>query len=208
MSEKISELEAKRDELKTQRDELQNRINERTMRHKGCTLIGRNGSDYFFADSVFDHGDGFKGVTGFVVRPVCTKEWEWAEDRENVAERYDDVFNKFWDGKGSGSRCKSTGRFISARETAFNAWIDLAIAVDGIDHLMFDGSYVCDASDIFDRLGVEHETTDCSGYGRIFSKDSDYEELYNLSAWVAVRSLEAGHCSAEWAGNTIFGKAA
>lgn len=192
--------------MKKQRDELQKRITNLKMRREGYTLIGRNGDEYHFASSVFDHGDGFKGVTGFVVRPVSPDEYEYASDRENVAERYDEVFNEIWDGKGFGSQCKSTGRFISARETAFRAWIDSAIAVDGIDHLMFDTSYSCEASDIFDRLNIEHESTDCNSCGRIFDKDSDYEELFNLSAWVAVRSLEAGHCSAEWAGNTIFGK--
>ena len=36
----------------------------------GLALIGRDGADYIFCDSVFDHGDGFHGCTGFQVRPV------------------------------------------------------------------------------------------------------------------------------------------
>ena len=63
-----------------------------TVMHKGFVCIGVKGGEYYFADSVFEHSDNFRGVTGTVVRPVSEDEWDYASDRENVAERLEDYY--------------------------------------------------------------------------------------------------------------------
>lgn len=161
-------------------------------RFNGSKLIGRRGDEYYFADSVFDHGDGFKGVTGYIVRPVSPQEYAWASDRENVAERLQDCYDGDTD------------------STAFEDWVDSAIQFDGIENLMFDASYTCDASAAFEALGIEHECTDCSGCGRIWSRDSgkDFDEVYDGAALAAIVAFETEETknvfTAEQIGRVLF----
>lgn len=172
-------------------------------RTNGIKLVGRDGDTYYFVDSVFEHNDGFRGCTGFAVRPVSPKEYEWASDRENVAERLRELYDCQY---GDNDSFYSPDCAEDAREADFERFVDDVIHYDGIDHIMFDESYCCDASPVFDRLGIEHESTDCNGCGRMFKVDSDYEELFDFGAWIGVRSFEGGIGSYEWAARTIFGK--
>ena len=167
------------------------------MRTEGFVCIGRNGDAYDFVTSVFKHDDGFSGCTGSSVRPVSAKEWEWASDPENVAERVEDYYNELhgddiWDD--------------DADIETLDEFVERAIDIDGIDHLMFDSSDHCDASFAFNVMGIEHEFTDCIGCGRMFGRGSDYEEVINRKAMVACEAYEAGAVSYEYACKIIFGK--
>lgn len=158
------------------------------MRTNSFKLIGRKDNDYYFVDSVFKHRDGLAGVTGSVVRPVSPDEWEWASDRENVAERLQDGYDGDLDGDD------------------FEDFVDRVIADHGIEYLMFDGSDRDAASEAFDDLGVEHKSTDCSGGGRIFSSinDMDFDEVYDRKALVAIAAYEDGAVSYDYAVSIIF----
>lgn len=165
-------------------------------RHNGWVLIGRNGSEYHFCESVFDHGDDFQGATGSIVRPVSAEEYEWASDRENVAERY----CMYWmEMKGIRDYDEDE------HEAEFMEWIDQMLQYDDPAWIMFDDSDTCDASESFEALGIEHECTDCIGGGRIFSVGSDYEEVFNRKALVALQALEDGAVSADYAAKVVFG---
>jgi hypothetical protein len=168
------------------------------MRINGAKLIGRIGDDYYFADSAFKHerdgNNGFQGVTGFIVRPVSEAEYEWCSDRENVAERLQDVY-----------ACIKDQRLCDTdvNSPEFEEFVDNAIRYDGIEHLMFDSSYTCDASRAFDNLGIEHECTDCSGCGRIFGS-LNFDEVYDYFALLAINEIEAGNFDAESASSMVF----
>ena len=167
-----------------------------SVRTEGFVCIGRNGDEYSFVTSVFKHDDDFYGCTGSTVRPVSEKEWDWASNPENVAERLEDYYNELhgddiWDD--------------DADIETLDEFVERAIDTDGIEHLMFDGSDTCDASAAFDDMGVEHEYTDCIGGGRMFGKGSDYDEIINRKAQVACEAYEAGAVSYEYAVKAIFG---
>ena len=169
-------------------------------RHNGWVLIGRKDGEYYFCDSVFDHGDGFVGATGSIVRPVSEEEYEWASDRENVAERYCDVWMEM-----KGIRDYDEDE----HEAEFMEWIDQMLQYDDPAWIMFDDSDTCDASKSFEALGIEHECTDCSGGGRIFNnwhRDGrmEFDEVYNVKALVAIEALEDGAVSADYAAKVVF----
>ena len=169
-------------------------------RTTGWKLIGRKGGEYYFVDSVFEHQDNFRGVTGSIVRPVSPKEYEEASDRENVAERLEDYWNV----------CHARDDYDNEEDfdAAFEDFIDEAIEYDGIDQIMFDGSDNCNASDSFDELGIKHEFTDCSGCGRIFGKrdNLDFDEVFDYPALVAIRAYEGGSLSRDYVARIIFGE--
>lgn len=156
------------------------------MRYKGWTLIGRKDSVFYFCESVFNDNNGHHGATGCEIRPVSKVEYEWASDPENVAERYADA----WEGD------------IDSPE--FAKWIDSLLWYEDPAWLMFDDSGTCDASDSFDALNIEYECTDCIGCGRIFSRDTDFDEVYNRKALVAILALEDGAVSADYAAKVVF----
>jgi hypothetical protein len=161
-----------------------------SIRVEGFKCVGRNGNEYHFVTSVFDHGDGFAGVTGLIIRPVCADEYNsW--DFEAVAEYLEEC------GLHEGKTCKE-----------YMAFVNEAINIDGIEHIIFDESEGCNASAFFDALDVEHECTDCIGGGRIFNGDSDYEEIYDHAAWVGIRALEGGTGPFDFAAKAIFGSEA
>jgi len=164
------------------------------VRLNGNKLIGRIGDDYYFAESVFQHSADFRGVTGYVVRPVSPQEYAWASDRENVAERLQSCYDGDTD------------------SPAFESWVDDAIAFDGIDSIMFDQSFGCAASDAFEALGIEHECTDCIGCGRIYGRFDggnhiEFDEVYDPAALGAILLMESkeGTLTLEQAGRVIFG---
>ena len=186
-------------------------------RVEGFKLIGRIGDAYYFAQSVFEHSDGFKGVTGCVVRPVSPEEFEWASDRENVAERLQDVYEVCvvnegkWHNRDNANAVSLkdwSGRFVCRRTRDFEDFIDDSIRFDGIENIMYDESYCCDASDAFDELDIEHECTDCVGCGRCFDERimDDFDEIYDHGAYIAIRCLEAGMDCADDTAFIVFGR--
>jgi len=184
------------------------------MRTEGAKLIGRVDCDYYFADSVFKHGDGFSGVTGFVVRPVSSEELEWASDEENVAERYEDFYDELFndeDCEGCGGRPDPDTGCDECGAPDILSWVRQLIFADGIGHLMFDDSFGSAASDAFDYLDLEHEYTDCSGCGRIFGRFGGaepigFDEVFDRAGYEAAIAYEDGTISYEFAALTIFGR--
>lgn len=167
------------------------------MRTEGYKLIGRKDDDYYFVDSIFDHGNGHRGCTGVIVRPVSPGEYEWATDREKVAERlvscYEDMYGIDWDDDSE----------------AFEVYVDASIDSEGVNAIMFDTSFNSETSAQFTKLGIEHDCTDCSGCGRIFDAGSvwdDWDELFDLDAWLTVTDFEGGKGSYEQAAKVIFGE--
>lgn len=191
-----------------------------SIRHEGFVLIGRRDGDYHFVESVFDHGDGFQGATGSIVRPVCKDEWEWASDPENVAER----LHEYWEceyGRNARSTCDECEGFPDSSKGCETCGIESlddftarVIAHDGIEHLMFDSSDKDAALAIFEGFVEGVVTTDCSGGGRIFGRDSyvegnpfrGFDEVYNRKALVAIQALEDGVVSVDYAARIIFGE--
>jgi len=189
------------------------------MRTNGWVLIGRIGNEYYFVDSVFEHRDDFKGATGTILRPVSAEEWEWASDRENVAERLSDYWYCLAKDQAS-SDCPDCKGYPDPDEGCENCGVqslddlvDDAIRYDGIGHIMFDESNCCEGSDSFDELGIEHECTDCIGGGRIFGRDNykegapfrEFDEVYNRKALVAIQALEDKAVDYRYAARIVFG---
>jgi hypothetical protein len=76
---------------------------------------------------------------------------------------------------------------------------------------MFDPSDGCEASAYFDDCGIEHETTNCSGGGRIFGNFGNtgrmvFDEVFDRKALIAIEALEDGAVSADYAGQVVFGR--
>ena len=160
-----------------------------SIRVNGAKCIGRDGNVFHFVDSIFDHGNGFAGCTGFSVRAVSAEEFD-ALGRDDVVELLEDA------GMHDGKSCAE-----------FNQLVDDSIRYDGIGHLFFDESYCCEAESFFDAWGVDYECSDCIGGGRMFSEDSDYEEIVNWEAYLACKWFEGGKVSFDFAARAIYGDA-
>lgn len=191
-----------------------------SIRHNGFVLIGRRDSEYYFVTSVFDHGDGFQGATGSIVRPVCKDEWDWASDPENVAERLYDYWHELY-GRAGRDGCRECEGSPHSDEGCESCGIESlddftarAIESDGIEHIMFDSSDKDEALAIFADFVEDIVTTDCSGGGRIFGRADwhggdgwqAFDEVYNRKALVAIRALEDGNVSVDYAARIVFGR--
>lgn len=185
-------------------------------RTKGAVLIGRRDGAYYFVDSVFDHGDGFQGATGFIVYPVTQEMADEAMSPDMMAERYEDVWREI-----NGSRiqedCETCeGDLDRAMEEgcdecgiqSLSAWCGDMANYEGYE-CMFDCSYCCDAEPILREIGVELELTDCIGGGRIFGGDDreEFDEIYNQAAYDAVLAIERKQLGRAEAAALIFGRA-
>ena len=157
------------------------------VRVEGVVCVGRDGDNYVFVSSIFKHRDGFQGCTGFVVRPVSKEEYD-SNTFADIHEMLSDA------GMHEGLNCAEFSKLVSD-----------AIQLDGYEHLVYDSSYVCEASAFFEAWGIEYECTDCNSCGRIFSEDSDYDEIVNHEAYAAVKWFEGGKFSFESAACAIFG---
>lgn len=163
------------------------------MRKNGFTLIGRIGSEYYFCDSIFQHRDDFCGAIGSIIRPVSQEEYDWANEIENVKDRLYDVYCE-----------RNSVQDLDTDDPDFTKWVEDVMHYDGVVNVMFDESYCCDASDAFEELGIEHECTDCTGGGRIFSNCPDFDEVFDRKALVAIQALESGAVDADYAAKVVF----
>lgn len=181
------------------------------MRTEGFKCIGRIGGDYIFAQSVFKHRDDLSGVTGCSVHPVSAEEFEWNSDKENVAERLEHCFADLWKTDAElrlnacSGRSRWSGQFQDSYDNELERWVDQVIDTDGIENIMFDSSFCCDASNAFDQMGIEHECTDCSGCGRMFPI-AGFDEVFDQEALDAINDYEAGKISYDDAARIIFGE--
>lgn len=183
------------------------------MRFEGFKLIARKGNDYYFAQSVFKH-DTFQGVTGCVVRPVSKGEYAWASDPENVAERYQEVFEEsFPIDTCCNCRKNPENGCAHCNIPSFDDWVSDLIKFDGIDHLMFDNSYKDEALSVFEELCLDAVTTDCVSAGRIFNETgtiwtwsgyNDFDHIYDIDAFYAIVGVEICSGDVEKAAAYIF----
>lgn len=170
------------------------------MRTEGFKCIGRNRDGYVFVQSVFEYGNELRGVTGCIVRPVTEGEYNWASEPENIQERLGDLYDVQYNGAFYDSDIEH-----EARERDLARFCADVVSQDGIESIMWDPSYTCEASAEFERLNIEHEATDCVGCGRIFNKDTILDECFNPQAVKAIRDYEGGHITYELACQRIFG---
>ncbi len=183
----------------------------------GAVLVARRDSEYYFVDSVFDHGDN-AGCTGCVVYPVTGKMVDELLSIENLEERYGDYWEERYEGEVD-ENCEACDGHIDDDGCEACGYPSLRSLCQDI--AQYDGS---DA--VIDNPGYEYaeainavcddeiEYADCTGCGRIFSSfDSDkpmtpddFDEVYNLKALVAALAYEASAVDYDYAIRVIFGK--
>ena len=180
------------------------------MRYSGFVCVGRSGDEYYFVESIFDHGDGFQGCTGCVVRPVSKEEYDWASHTDNVMEWVGDVWEELYKHKACDD-CEKCCGFLDEEEGCENCGVpslrdfaEKCIDEEGIENLMFDPSNCCEAEEAFAEMGVECECTDCVGCGRIFTRGMDFDEVFDRAALEAINDFEGHKCSMDYAVSTIF----
>lgn len=127
-------------------------------------VVGVKDGEIYLLNGIFDHGNGFKGATGSILRPVTADEVEERRDLEYVK----DVYGYLWqEAVADGSTEISLNEYIE----------DIIFYCDGhfpghddsdIEHLDDDfiSTYFPDA-----------ETFECVGGGRCFSTNMKFDVL-------------------------------
>jgi hypothetical protein len=157
-------------------------------------LIARQGDEFIVLDYIFDHGDGFKGAVGSRIRPVSQSEYEERTSDDAIEEYCEELWKC---GVADGVERRSLAEFAEAFKDE-----------DGTDS-MFDGSYSRwpqirakgfpeDSSDAEDDYeGEFYPIMECTGGGRCFGHDDEYDEVYDEELLARIRAIESPRISAD-----------
>ncbi len=191
-------------------------MSKESRRTKGVKLIARRDGEYYFVDSVFDHGDGLAGCTGTVCYPVSEEQAEELLSMDNLEERFGDHWEERYkddvdseceecDGCINDEGCDSCG-YPSLRSLCSEI-----VRFEGIESVIdWLGS---DYTDALEGAGADAMYADCTGCGRIFGNcgrpgpmdPNEFDEVYDKKALVAILAFESGVVSFEYASKAIFG---
>lgn len=140
-------------------------------------LIGRIGTDYYFLDYIFKDGENFKGATGTVLETLT---------EEEVKQRNDDYL----------SEDEMIGQWreaVYAKATieGFYDWLEMVKDELGED-AGIDSSSESEYSPILREILGEEAVyrTNCTGGGRCFSVDMQWDEIYNQELWEKIKEIE------------------
>jgi hypothetical protein len=185
------------------------------MRTEGAVLIGRRDGEFWFVDSVFEHGDGLSGCTGMTVYPVSEACAEEALSDDSLADRYCSYWHEVSKELVSAdcSHCEDEPNEEGCEDCGYQslkALCDDLRQYDGYDAVFDYPGYE------YEEAIAEHvedmETVDCSGCGRMFGRPRgndgrfDFDEVYNYAALIACICYESGRISYDQAVNVIYPK--
>lgn len=137
-----------------------------TVRMDISELVARDGRTYIFVDDLFYHDSGLHGATGSRMVPVF---------QEEVDRRMDELRDYEWSGLAHIYDEQDP-------EESWDEWIDTQIRREGV-RLILDESYVATYGEtVKDRHEQEHgdrpQYVECIGGGRMFSRSTDYEQVF------------------------------
>ena len=144
-------------------------------------LVGRIDNAYYICDTLFEHGDGFRGATATVLCPVSQVDYESRTDPESF-----DVMDYF---KESWQSAVQSGNTIEGLED-FTA----QLLNNYGDEAVFDLS----GYDYWDTIRVivselteeDYPVFECIGGGRSFSPDMKWDEIYDEELWQQIKEIE------------------
>lgn len=163
----------------------------KTIRDNYDTLVGRIGDEFYFLDSIFIHNDGFKGATGTNVMPVSKSYYEYATSEDGILERYMDAMGE--------DEWIST---LGLNREDFEDEDDLIKEIeDGIYQLYSVGQlnpFEEVGSDMEEQMRAlpqfssseEYPVFEIIGGGRIFGKETKFDEIYNQELFDKIKEIE------------------
>lgn len=133
-------------------------------------LVGEKNNEFYFLDYVFDEGNNFKGAKGTILVPISQEEYKERTTTPGLAE---------WLKEAWKYRFENDQTALGLEE-----WAEEVYSIDG-DDAVFDLSY--SNTDFWQQIReVEPDLTEedfplfeCIGGGRCFSKNMEFEKVYN-----------------------------
>lgn len=142
-------------------------------------LVGRKGDHYYFCDAIFSYGNSFKGATGTILVPISKDEYDERMSDSNI-ESYleDDWYNA-----------------VAAKQTTLGLedWIEFVRDSDGDENIVFPEIIDDSRSEVLRELGLTEEdfpVIECSGGGRCFHADDEFDEVYDAELLQKIREAE------------------
>ena len=145
-------------------------------------LVSRIDDEYYICEYLFKNTEDFKGATALILSPVSRAEYEERTDPESevAIERFEECWRE---------QVRAGVTTHSLKE-----YVEEILAVDG-DEAVFDmGGY-----EYWDMLRkAEPELTEedypifeCVGCGRSFSKEMQFDKIYNEKLWQQIKEIES-----------------
>ncbi len=180
-------------------------------RTEDTTLVGRIDDMYYFVESIFEHRDDFRGVTGCAGISVNDEHAKEIMSLDNAEERYSYVWEEMNAESADDNcpKCRGTAQIIGCEDCGYSslsAWCTQIINTDGIDAFIDDAGHEAVAA--VHEITGDTEYVDIHSCGRIFAslKLNDFDEVYNRKALVAALAYEDGAVGYDYAVRVIFGR--
>lgn len=140
-------------------------------------LVARKDDDYYFCDYIFKNDENFKGATGSILRPISKDEHEYNTSEEGLLEYLGELWQ---DAVASGNT-----------EMGKAEWCEWVYEIDG-DNAIYDLSYH-NLHEQLREIGISEEDFPvivCSGGGRCFNADDEFDEVYDQELLDKIRAIE------------------
>lgn len=149
--------------------------------------VGIKNGEIYFIEYFFNHGENFKGATGYSMRPLT----EGEIDAGNMEENYIEYYREIW---------KEAVR-ADQTEDGLEDFAENAAHWDEGLYPGDDPSFRDEAEGIIaalpevDRDEIrnycgDYQTWQCSSCGRIFSKDLDFDYVFDVELLDKIREIE------------------
>lgn len=168
-------------------------------RNEKVVLIGRKGNEFWFVDSVFWHRADFYGCTGTTVWPVSSEQVEEMLSTDSLADRFGYYWAEQAQIKPDCDDCACGPNEEGCEYCGYQSLNSLCADIARFDGLNAVVDYPGhEYEEILAEFIDDLETVDCSGCGRIFHGDPDFDEVYNRKALVAILAYEDGAVSYDY----------
>ena len=137
-------------------------------------LIGIIDGQAYFLQTIFDHGGGFRGATGFNLRPITQAQLDEYNDPDNAMEYYRDFWQEL---AGFGDT------EIGLREWTENAVQDQSGMYPGHDESYYN---IYQNNEQLAELFPDAVTFESGGGGRCFNVDMKWDTLINPELWAKI----------------------
>lgn len=149
--------------------------------------VGIKDGEIYIAEYFFDHRGYSKGVTGWVMRPLTETEIEELNEPENYIEYYREIWKDAVQADRTEDGLEDFAENAARQEEGLYPGDDPSFRDE--TESIINALCEVDRDEILYYCG-EYQTWECSGCGRIFSKDIDFDYVFDFDLLDKIRETE------------------
>lgn len=149
--------------------------------------VGIKDGEVYIAEYFFDYGENFKGVTGWVMRPLTEAEIEAGNEPENYIEYYREIWKEAVRADQTEDGLEDFAEEAARWDEGLYPGDDPSFRDETED--IVNALCEVDRDEISNYCG-DYQTWQYSGCGRVFSRDMEFDYVFDIDLLDKIRETE------------------